>query len=163
MFAVTSCATPYRKQDAEIQRVFNRVYLTDFNTAWQSVLDALKNSRMDIQNREGGFLQTKMNDNTAAKNFVDSSGIAPAYLKAQYRFRITVAKGFYNNESAVKVSVIRDQMVQKDVLEGWKNSESDTIEENTLLYRIGRIIWMRTRIAQLEEEKTRRELEKSGF
>jgi len=54
-------------------------------------------------------------------------------------------------------------MVQRDVLEGWRPTETDTVDENTLLYRIGRIIFIRMKIAYLEEQKTQKAIENSGF
>lgn len=161
---LSGCASAYRQTvGGELTQTYTRVYLTDFNTAWQSVLDSLKSSRLDVSNREGGFIQTKWTENTAEKNFVDSFGNADSYLKAQYRFRVSVAKGFYNGSPSVKVVVQKEQLVQRDVLEGWRPIESDTIDENTLLYRIGRLIWIRMRLAQIEEEKTKRAMEGAGF
>src|SRR5262249_41763818 len=105
------CVSAYtRSVGGESAQVFERIYFTDFNTAWQSVLDALKNSRLDISNREGGFIQTKWNDNTSEKNFADPFGSANAYLKAQFRFHISVAKGFYNGQATIKVSVLKEQL-----------------------------------------------------
>ncbi len=158
------CMNAYRQSvGGNTDQVFVKIYFTDFNTAWQGVLDALKSNRLDVSNREGGFLQTRWSENTSEKNFIDSFGSADTVLKAQYRFRVTVAKGFYNGSPSVKITVQKDQLVQRDVLEGWKPLETDSIEENTLLYRIGRIIYMRMRIAQLEEEKTKKALENSKF
>lgn len=162
--AQAGCVSAYRASvGADQAYVFNRTYLTDFNTAWQGVLDALKTSRLDVSNREGGFVQTRWTKNTAEKNFVDSFGGSETYLEAQYRFRVSVAKSFYNGKPSVKVSVQKEQLVQRDVLEGWKPIETDSIDENTLLYRIGRIIFVRMRLAALEEEKTKKALEGSGF
>ncbi len=159
-----SCMSAYRKTvGGNINQVFTRLYFTEFNTAWQAVLDSLKSSRLDVSNREGGFLQTRWTDNTQEKNFTDSFGSADTYLSAKYRFRITVAKGFFNGVSAIKVSVQKDQVVQRDVLEGWKPVESDSIEENTLLYRMGRLIFIKMRLAQLEEEKTKKAIEETTF
>jgi hypothetical protein len=141
------CVSAYRQTvGGEGARNFERIYLTDYNTAWQSVLDSIKNMRLDVSNREGGFIQTKWTDNTAEKNFTDSFGGADSYLQAQYRFKIIAAKGFYNGQPSVKVSIQREQMIKRDVLEGWRPIESDTIEENTLLYRVGRIIYVRMKI-----------------
>ena len=161
----SSCASAYRQTVAGngLQQVFAKTFVTDFNTAWQACLDSLKSIRLDISNREGGFIQTRWTENTAEKNFTDSFGGADAYLKAQYRVRVNVSKGFYNGTPTVKVSVQREQLIQRDVLEGWRPIETDSIEENTLLYRIGRIIYIKMKIAKIEEEKTRREIEKSGF
>jgi hypothetical protein len=159
-----SCVTAYKQSiGSDSSQIFQRIYLTDFNTAWQSVLDSIKNSRLDVSNREGGFVQTKWTDNTSEKNFVDSFGDQDSYLKAQYRFRINVAKGFYNGQPSVKVSIQKEQMLQRDVLEGWRPTETDTIDENTLLYRIGRIIFIRMKMAYLEEQKTQKAIENSGF
>ncbi len=162
--SASSCVSAYKQTiGGDTTATFSRIYLTDFNTAWQSVLDSLKASRLDVSNREGGFIQSRWTENTAEKNFVDSFGGADAFLKAQYRFRVNVAKGFYNGRPSVKVTVQKEQLVQRDVLEGWKGAETDTIDENTLLYRIGRLIFIRMRMAQIEEEKTRRAIENSGF
>lgn len=163
IFAVSplGCTKAYVKSiGGETAQVQSKIFLTDFNTAWQSVLDSLKHARLDVSNREGGFLQTKWTDNTAERNFVESFGSANAHLKAQFRFRVVVAKGHYNGKPGVKVSVQKEQLIQRDVLEGWRASETDTVEENTLLYRIGRIIFIRTKLAALEEQRIKEEMKK---
>lgn len=162
--SASSCVTAYRQSvGGETAQVFQKIYLTDFNTAWQAALDSIKHASLDVSNREAGFVQTKWADNTAEKNFVDSFGSQDSYLKAQFRFRISVSKGFYNGQPSVKVSVQKEQLVQRDVLEGWRPIETDSIDENTLLYRIGRIIHVRMKIAYLEEQKTMRAIEEAGF
>lgn len=154
------CMTAYKQsQGGDTQRVFERVFVTDFNTSWQGVLDSVKSLRLDVSNREGGYLQTRWTDNTLQAAFLESFGEAASFLKAQYRFKINVAKGFYGGRQSVKVSVLKEQLIQRDVLEGWKPVETDTVEEKTLLYRIGRVIAIRTRIAQIEDAKTRQAIE----
>jgi hypothetical protein len=151
----TSCTTPYRKSlGGETDQTFGRIYRTDFNTAWQGVLDALKNSRLDVSNRDAGFIQTRWVDNTAEKNLIDSYGQTDTYLKTQYRFRVTVAQGSFEGKPSVKISVRKEQVVSRDVLEGFRRVETDSVEENTLLYRIGRIIFMRMKLAMIEERRT---------
>lgn len=164
MITLSGCMSAYKKSvGGDINMQFTKIYLTDFNTAWQSALDALKHSRLDVSNREGGFVQTKWTDNTAERNFTDSFGVQDSYLKAQYRFSVTLSKGFYNGKPSVKVVVQKEQLIQRDALEGWRPAESDSIDENTLLYRIGRIIVMRIKLSKLEEEKTKKEIQESGF
>ena len=164
LLSLQGCVSAYKETvGGETEQVFSRVYLSDFNTSWQSVLEAMKHNRLDISNREAGYVQTKWTDNTEEKNLADSVGDAPIYLKAQYRFRVSVAKGFYNGKPSVKVSVQREQLVERDVLEGWRPIETDAIEENTLLYRIGRIIFIKMKLAKLEEEKTQQQIENTQF
>ena len=162
--ALTSCVSAYKESlGGDTDQVFSRIYYTDFDTAWQSILDALKHNRLDVTNREGGAIQTKWTDNTEEKNFSESFGGARAYLKAQYRFKVSAAKSFFNGRPAVKVTVQRDQLVQRDVLEGWQPTETDSIEENSLLYRIGRLILIKTKLAKLEDESTKKALENTNF
>jgi hypothetical protein len=160
----TGCMTAYKRQvAAEQETPQQRVYLADYNNAWQAVLDAMKSLRLEVTNREGGYLQTQWTDNTVEKSFIDSFGMAGAVLKARYRFKVTVTRGFYNGQPSVRVSVLKDQVVQRDLLEGWRTLPSDTVEENTLLYRIGRLITIRLKMTELEEEKVEAESESVDF
>ena len=159
-----NCVTAYKESvGGDTEQVFSRIFLTDYNTAWQATLDSLKSARLDLSNRESGFIQTRWADNTAQRNFTDSFGSAQAYLKAQYRIRLTLNKGFYNGIPSVKVAVQKEQLVQHDVLDGWKPIITDAVDEGTLLYRVGRIIYIRMRQSRLDEEKTRKAIEASGF
>jgi len=158
----TGCMTAYKRSvGATTQTNFSRVFVSDFNLAWQSTLDALKSVRLDITNREAGFLQTRWIDNTQEKNFTDSDGSTAPYMKAQYRFKVSIAKGVYQGRTGIKVTVQREQLASRDALDDYRALESDTIEENTLLYRIGRIISLRTRLARLEEYQTKQAVQKA--
>jgi hypothetical protein len=101
--------------------------------------------------------------NTAEKNFSDSFGGVNAYQKAQYRIRITFAKSIYKQKAAIKISLLKEQLVQRDVLDGWHPIETDSVDEMTLLYRIGRLIQMRMKLAQYEDEKAKQELKNLNF
>lgn len=162
--AGSGCASAFRQSvGGDPEQVYTRTYLTDVNTAWQGVLESLHSQPIDITNRESGYIQTRWIDNTEQRNFTDSFGGADYLLKAQYRFKINVSKSFYKGEPSAKVTVQKEQLVQIDVLEGWQRRESDSIEENTLLYRIGRIIYMRMKLAKIEEDKMKKELRESGL
>lgn len=143
----------------ELEHIYSRIYLTDYNTAWQATLDALKRFDKTVQNRQGGVIQTTWIDNTAEKQFTDSVGGANTYLSARYRLKVSVAPGNYNGKPSVKISILKDQLIQRDMLEGWKPVSSDTIEENTFLYRIGRLIFIRARLKQMEDQKMQQVIE----
>ncbi len=151
----SGCMSAYKHSvGATTQQNFSRAFSSDFNLAWQSTLDALKSVRLDVTNREAGFIQTRWIDNTTEKNFKDGIGGTAVYMKAQYRFKVSVAKSVYQGKEAIKVTVQREQIASRDALDDFRPLESDTIEENTLLYRIGRLIQVRTRLAKLEERET---------
>jgi hypothetical protein len=166
MIATPSCMTAYKKSvGGDQDQVFARIFIADYPVAWEAAVDALKLSPMDVVNRENGTLQTKWIDNTAERNLLDSAGSVSPYLKAQYRFRVILAKGFYEGNPSVRVTVQKEQQVQRDVLEGWKGQESDGIQENSLLYRIGKLIEFRNRLQHIENQKLKRQLKdtNSGF
>lgn len=161
---LSGCGSAYKKSlGPDTQQPFSRIYLTDFNTAWKAVLEALKSSAMDITNREAGFIQTRWADNTAQKNFIESFGNADSYLNAKYRFKVTVSKGYYNGNASVKVTLLKEQIIQRDVLEGWRPIETDSVEEQTFLYRVGRIITIQMKLAKIEEERIKKHVEDTKF
>jgi hypothetical protein len=137
--------------------------MSEYPMAWESAVDAMKASPMEIVNRENGTLQTKWIDNTAERNLLDSGGMVSNYIKAQYRFRVVLAKGFYEGRPSVRVSVQKEQQIQRDVLEGWINQETDGIQENSLLYRIGRVIDYRKKIQEAENAKLKKQLEDAAI
>ncbi|MBI3554698.1 MAG: hypothetical protein HY074_00370, partial [Deltaproteobacteria bacterium] len=67
----TSCGSEplFYSPGSELDHIYSRIFLTDYNIAWQATLDALKRFEKTVQNRQGGVLQTAWVDNTAEKNF----------------------------------------------------------------------------------------------
>lgn len=159
----SSCMSAYKKSvGADTQQVYSKVFATDINTAWQSVLDSFKSIRLDVSNRESGLVQTRWQDNTAERNFSDGDGLTFPYMKAQFRFKVTLSKGIYKNTEAVKVTVLKEQLVKRDVLEDYRPLESDSLEEKTLLYRIGRIIYLKMKMAKLEEDRLNQQIQQAS-
>lgn len=157
------CSSAYKKMvGADTDQVFSKIYTTEYPIAWEAAMDALKASPMEVVNRENGTVQTKWIDNTAERNMLDSNGGMIPYVKAQYRFGVSLAKGFYQGKSSVKVSVQKEQQFQRDVLEGWRNMESDGIQENSLLYRIGKLIEFKARLQSIENEKLKKQLKNTS-
>ncbi len=159
-FSLIGCSTAYRRSVGATQEIaFSRVFLTDSVISWIAVTEALKSFRMDVVNQSGGFLQTRWTDNTVEKNAAEPLGGTGPYLKAQYRFKVNLAPVYVRGRGqGLKISVLKEQWVQRDILEGWRPVETDSIEENTLLYRIGRLIAIRTELDRLERDRTEREL-----
>lgn len=162
--ALSSCMSAYRQTvGADDIQTFRRIYFTDLDTAWQACLEALKDDALDVSNRDSGFLETKWTDNTEQLTIRDSFVEGDIAADARYRFRINVSKTFFNGKPAVKVSVRKDQIVERDVLEGWRYIQTDSVEEKTLLYRIGRLIYMKMKLAKAEREKVRQEEDNATF
>jgi hypothetical protein len=157
-----ACMSAYLKSvGGDGEQVFSKVYVGDFGLAWESAVEALKTSPMDVVNRENGSLQTKWIDNTAERNLIDSAGSVNLYLKAQYRFRIVLAKGIFEGKPSVRVSIQKEQQIQRDVLEGWVHQPTDGIQENSLLYRIGKVMEFKSKLQEIEAKKLKRQMEEA--
>lgn len=159
--SLSACTSFFHQPGSELDHIYSRTFLADYNTAWQATLEATRNFEKTNQNRNAGVLQTYWIDNTAAKNFTDSFGGDATYLKTKYRLNISLANTKVRGQTAVKVSILKNQLLQRDLLEGWKAVESDSVEENAILYRIGRIISIKKKLAQIEDEKVKRAVEEA--
>jgi hypothetical protein len=160
--SMPGCMTAYKKSvGGDSDKVFNKIFISEYPLAWESAVEALKASPMDVVNRENGTLQTKWIDNTAERNLLDSAGSVSPYIKAQFRFRLSLAKGFFEGEPSVRVNIQKEQQVQRDVLEGWINQETDGIQENSLLYRISKLIEMKRRLQDIENQHLNKQMQKA--
>ena len=161
--ASAGCMSAFKKSvGGDQDQVFSKIFISEYELAWQSAVEALKASPMEVVTRENGSLQTKWIDNTAERNLLDSAGTVSPYIKTQYRFRVSLAKGFYDGRPSVRVTVQKEQQFQRDVLDGWRNQETDGIQENSLLYRIGKLIEFRSTIQEIENKKLKKQLDQAS-
>lgn len=151
--------TVFHQPGSDVSPIHTRIYRTDYNTAWQAVLDALKSYDRAIVNRESGVIQTTWVDGNGHAGFVDPLGIEDASYKSKYRLSVSVAPGNYNGKPSVKISIQKEQLIQKDLLDTWQPVKTDAVEERTLLYRVGRVVYVKYRLKKMEQEKVRRALE----
>jgi hypothetical protein len=156
----SGCMSAYKKSvGGDTDQVFSKIFTAEYTMAWEAAVDALKTSPMEMVNRENGILQTKWIDNTAERNLIESAGSVNPYTKAQFRFRVSVAKGSLQGKNSVRFMVQKEQQVQRDVLEGWRNQETDGIQENSLIYRVGKLIEFKLKNEKIENQKIKKEME----
>ncbi len=158
--SLASCSWFHQPGQAN-NKIHSKIFLIDYNTAWQSALDALRSYEKTKQNRAGGIIQTAWTDNTAAKNYTDAFGSQETFLKARFRMTMAVAPGIYKGKPSVKVAVEKEQQIMRDALEGWQDVHSDSIDENTILYRMSRLIQMKMKLQKFEEQKLQQALEET--
>ena len=100
IFLLSGCFLFHQPGKDDIH-VYSRIFLTDYNTAWQAAIEALKQFERPIQNRQSGMIQTAWTDGTADKMFSDPFGTAETYIKSRYRFVVQLAPGQYQNKKSV--------------------------------------------------------------
>lgn len=158
IYSLTGCSSYEQFQNlAEESDIPSEVYKHDFNQTWQAVLEIMQKYDIALKNQEAGIIKTRWIDNTLQLNFNEAFGSADMVKSARFKLVINVVKGFKGKKEVTKVSIFKRQMVEKDFLQGWKSVRSDAILENTILYRIDRILQRETMIKQIEDKKAKEE------
>ena len=156
LFLLSSCSSykqfQYLSEDFEIP---TKVFKADFNQAWQSVLQVMHKYDLSYQSQEVGIIKTRWIDNTLELNFADSFGSRDAVKAAKFKIVINIVKGFRGQQEVAKITVFRRQMVESDFLQGWKVIPSDGIMEQTVLYRIGRVLAIDIKLKEIEKIKAK--------
>ncbi|MFN8371144.1 MAG: hypothetical protein U0T83_11050 [Bacteriovoracaceae bacterium] len=159
LFSLLGCSSYQKyKYVTEELEMPSRVFNADFNEAWQSVLDVMKKYDLPIKNQEAGILKTSWMDNTEEINFADSFSKSSAVKAAKFKLIVNVIKGFKDKREVSKVTIYKRQLIQNDILQGWKEIPSDNIIEKTILYRIERLITIDLKLKEVEKKKEAEEL-----
>jgi len=136
----TACSStlPFVRQN----KAQTRLFLTDLSSAWVATLEAISQGRDVIrtQNREQGIIETTWIDNTELHHFLEVFTDEDFFLRSRYKLQVQLREGIKNDQKAVLVRILKFQQMEKTFLGGWEDVESNGVEENTYLYRIGRLI-----------------------
>lgn len=159
-FFVSSCAS-YEKfrQITEELEIPAKVYKADFNQTWQAVIQVIKKYDIAKQNQESGIISTRWMDNTLQVNFTDSFANSDAVKAAEFKLVINVSEGYSYGQKSTKVTIYKRQRVENDFLQGWREVQTDGIQEQTMLYRIGRIIDNDNKFKEIDKQKEKEALE----
>ncbi len=164
MFLFTSCAS-YEKfrQVTEELEIPTKVYKADYNQTWQAVIQVMRKFDIAQQNQEAGFIKTRWMDNTLEINFTDSFGSSDAVKAAKFKLVVNVVKGFRSSREVTKVTIYKRQLIEQDFLQGWKEVPTDGISEQTLLYRIERLIATDNKLKEIDKAREKEQLENSNL
>ncbi len=160
LLAISGCAS-YEKfrQVTEELEIPSKVFKADFNQTWQAVIQVMKKYDIAQQNQEAGFIKTRWIDNTMEVNFTDSFGSSDAVKAARFKLVVNVVKGYRSSFEVAKVTIYKRQLVEQDFLQGWKEIPTDGIMEQTLLYRIGRLIDIDNNLKEIDKAREKQQLE----
>jgi hypothetical protein len=133
----------------------SKVFRSDFTQTWQAVLQIMRKYDLEITNQEAGVIKTRWIDNTLELNFADSFGSSDSVKAARFKVVVNVVKGFRANREVSKVTVYKRQMIEQDFLQGWKVVRTDGILEDSILYRIEKLLSIDERLKKIEDQKAK--------
>lgn len=137
----------------------SKIFRADFNQTWQAVIEVMKKYDIAQRNQEAGYIKTRWMDNTMEVNFTDSFGSSDAVKAARFKLVVNVVKGFRSSSEVAKVTIYKRQLVEQDFLQGWKEIPTDGIMEQTLLYRIERLIDNDNKLKEIDKAREKEQLE----
>lgn len=148
IIALTSCTTYSPEYDgyAPISKVFN----DEFEVVWRASQLALQKYPMRVNNIDKGLLETDW-----IKGYEIWKPPFPPLVKSaglRYKIILRTIKGKTQGDSAIKVSLHKENEKKRDFFSDIENPPSDGFEEKAILYRIDREIQI-DRALQLAQDK----------
>lgn len=160
LLAISGCAS-YEKfrQVTEELEMPSKIFKADYNQTWQAVIQVMKRYDISQQNQEAGYIKTRWMDNTLEVNFTDSFGSSDAVKAARFKLVVNVVKGYRASQEVAKVTIYKRQLIEQDFLQGWKEVPADGIMEQTLLYRIGRLVETDNKLKEIDKAREKEQLQ----
>lgn len=157
---ISSCSSYEKfKMITEELEIPSQIYGADYNQTWQAVIQVMKRFDISYQNQESGKIKTRWMDNTLQVNFTDSFGSSDAVKAAEFKLMVNVAEGYSYGRKVTKVTIFKRQRIEHDFLQGWKEKQTDGIQEKTLLYRIGRLIENDNKLKEIDKAREKEQLD----
>ena len=141
--------------DFEIPSV---VLVSEFTQTWQAVLQVMRKYDIAVENRQAGIIRTRWIDNTQEKNFTDSFSKNDQVRAARYKLILNVSKGFRRGREVSKITVYKRQFLEQGFLQGWKEVPTDSITEQSILYRIQRKVTIDNKLRAIEKLQEKQQL-----
>ncbi len=128
-----------------------RVYSANFDEVWRAVNIVLQPYPLRISNMDQGILET--DTIRGYRIFTPVYKSVNSNSSDTYRISIKVIKGSLESRSATKVNLIKDTQSQSDFFSDPKPVKSDGLEENAILYRIGREVQIERALVRVNQKQ----------
>ncbi len=148
-----SCASYDRfRQFTEEYEVPAQVFKADFGQTWKALLEIMKKYDIAQQNQQNGTIKTHWIDNTQEINFKGKFN-SNSIKAAKFKLALSAVKGVRSGREVTKVTVYKRQLVEQDFLQGWKEVKENSDLENSILYRIQRLITIDNKLRAIDKAK----------
>ena len=124
----------------EPPHIHTGIFKSSYPVVWQSILLAMEKYPLKEQDQEGGEITTKKIKGYSI--WKPPPGLIRNQQNRHYILKVILSKGLLKKETAVKVQILKEEFVNKDFIHQSIPAPSNGIEEEVLLYRIGRLIKM---------------------
>lgn len=123
--------------DTPIKNPAQQVFNESYEKVWRAVQLALRKYPVKVNTMESGILETDYIKGDKLFNDPNELKTRPGL---RYKIVVRAIKGKIEGKSAIKVTVLKNAEIQTDFFSGLQSLGSNGLEEQILLYRIGRFI-----------------------
>ena len=129
-FFLVSCVT------LEEYKTYEAVFPSPYSMVWQSIQIVVKDYPIKKSQSESGLVITKPIKGYSI--WTPPPGSIKNKRNRHYTLKILLHKGIIDDKPAVKVQVVKEEFIHKDFIEEAVPVSSNGLEEEVILYRIGR-------------------------
>ena len=154
-FVFSGCASATQKLEAkQSDGPYSRVYYANYEDVEIALKQAMIRYPQKIDNTEAGIFETDYLKGEARFKPPHK----PAVFSPGYRYRILVrlVRGRTDEKSAIKVQITKKPEVVRDFFSDADSVKSDGLEEQVILYRIGRELQLARAIARASDKANKK-------
>lgn len=156
----SGCATASDKLEKKLKvgEPVARVYYAKYEEVEAAIKQAMIRYPQRVDNTEAGIFETDFVKGEARfRSPISTTDYSPGY---RYRLLIRLVRGKNEERSAVKVLVTKAPEIARDFFATPESLASDGLEENVVLYRIGREIALAKAMVRATEKDNKKTQEK---
>lgn len=151
---LTGCAALSEREEAKKAGPFSRVYFATYEEVEIALKQAMIRYPQKIDNTEAGIFETDFIKGEARFRPPHKEvKFSPGY---RYRLLVRLVRGrSEDKQQATKVQIVKKVEVARDFFSEPEAAESDGLEEQVILYRIGRELQLARAVAKATDKKNR--------
>jgi len=143
--ACVSSQPPPRPLDLPFKKYFDK----DFDTVWAATVEVLDYYQIVRIDRDAGLVETDWTEARYNRALYDLPPDHKEFMESvKYRLKVKVSK-FRNKNTGTPVAnvqIVKELMEGRNFIFDYERVPTDTVEEQILLYRIGRRVEIMTRL-----------------
>jgi len=138
-FAQAGCIEKEIASDPPVTEPQSRIFYASYDEVWRAVQLALRKYPIRMNNIESGQLET---DYIKGDKLFTEPVEEKKKFGMRYRILIHAVRGKFEDRAATKIICTKVPEIQRDFFTGYQGIPSNGLEENIILYRVGRFLEM---------------------
>ncbi len=123
--------------DPAIKDPVSKVFIDSYEKVWRAVQLSLRKYPVRTNSMESGILET---DFVKGDKLFSDPNDPKNKMGLRYKITVRAVKGKIDGKSAIRITVVKNAEGQPDFFSGYQPVNTNGLEEQTVMYRIGRFL-----------------------